>query len=86
MVSIAEQDGGTQALKGLRAAEVTAHGASSVRPAPDLGEGAFVSGKRVVAFQGAGTVVTLETGYSGRKLILTTAELKRIARLVAQRL
>jgi hypothetical protein len=86
VVSITERDGDTRTLKRLRAAEVSANGAGSVRPASDLGEGAFISEKRVAGFQRAGTVVTLETGYSGRRLILTVAELERLARLVAQRL
>jgi hypothetical protein len=86
VVSITERDGDARTVKRLRAAEVTAHGPRSVRPAFDLGEGAFISEKRVVGFQRAGTVVTLETGYSGRRRILTVAELKRLAHLVAQRL
>jgi hypothetical protein len=86
VVSIEERDGDAQTLKRLRAAEVTAHGAGSIRPASDLGDGAFISQNRVVSFQRAGTVVTLETGYRGRRLILSVAELKQLARLVAQRL
>jgi hypothetical protein len=86
VVSVAERDGDAQTLKRLRDAEVTAHGAGSVRPASALGDGAFISQNRVVGFQRAGTVVTLETGYRGRQLILSVAELERLARVVAQRL
>ena len=86
VISITEREGDARTLKRLRAAEVTAHGPRSVRAASDLGGGAFISQNRVVGFEHAGTVVTLETGYRGRRLILSIAQLKRLARLVAQRL
>jgi len=84
VISITERAGDGQTLKRVRAAAVK--DGASVRPAPGLGDGAFVAGRRVLGFQRAGSVVTLETGYSGRRLILTVAQLERLARLAAQRL
>lgn len=84
VVSITERAGDGGTLKRLRAA--AAKDGASVRGASGLGDGAFVAGRRVLGFQRAGSVVTLETGYTGRRLILKVAELERLARLVAQRL
>jgi len=86
VVSITERDGDARALKRLRAAQVAEHGAGAVRPASGLGEGAFVANKRTLGFQRGDSVVILETGYAGRRLVLTASQLEEIARMAAQRL
>jgi hypothetical protein len=85
VVSITEHTG-TRALQRLRAAQLAEHGAASVRPVPSLGKGAFVADKRILAFRRGESVVVLETGFSGRRRILTVAQLERLARLAAERL
>jgi hypothetical protein len=83
VVTITERSGGAKTLRRLRARR----SAATVRPAPRLGESAFVAQGRLVGFRRGDSVVTLETGYNeSDKLVLTVAQLERLAQIVRQRL
>ena len=86
VVALTERDGDAQTLKRLRAEKIQEAGATSAQPVSGFGEGAFVAAKRILGFRKGDSVVTLETGYSGRQLMLRVSELERIAQLVAGRL
>jgi hypothetical protein len=83
VVGITMWDGGAQRLGRLRRELTRSYGRS---PSPSgLGDDAFAAGGRIVGFRRGDAVIMLETGYSGRKLILRLGELERLARLVAGR-
>jgi hypothetical protein len=84
VVSITERDGGTPTLNRVRAALAKVEGTPQRATAP--GEDAFLINRRILGFRRGDDVVVLETGFSGRRLILTVGQLQRLARLVAQRL
>jgi len=73
----------------LRKAAALAAGAGGVtaervRPLSGLGDGAFISGRRLIGFRHAGQVVTVETGYSSSgQLSLDVHRLVALARAAA---
>jgi hypothetical protein len=55
-----------------------------LRPLHGLGDGAFISGRRLIGFRRAGQVVTVETGYtSAGRLALDVHRLVSLARAAA---
>lgn len=82
VVSVTERGGGTPTLNRVRAALAK----GTPQRATGLGEDAFLINRRILGFRRGDDVVVLETGFSGRRLILTVAQLQRLARLVAERL
>lgn len=86
ILELTQAGGGQAALAGLRRGTASDLGAATVRPLPLLGPGAFVA-RRVLAFARDGQLVELQTGYSSEgRLQLTTAELMRLATIVASRI
>jgi hypothetical protein len=83
VVGIKMWDGGARRLRRLRRELTRSYGRSS--SPSGLGDDAFAAGGRIIGFRRRDAVIMLETGYSGRKLILRLGELERLARLVAGR-
>jgi hypothetical protein len=85
IVQLSVATGGSSALAALRrgTAEIVA---TTPRPVPSLGEGAFVA-KRIVGFVRGGRLVELQAGYSAAgRLELSPRELVHLAQVVADKM
>jgi hypothetical protein len=83
ILQLTEARGGRAALIGLRRASASEQGAASIRHLTRLGPEAFVA-RRMLGFVRGDQLVTLQTGYSADgKLHLTSAQLVRLAAIVA---
>ena len=81
VVTLTEREGGAAELRRLRSLQVSEVGKNAVVPYPSLGSGAFVAGKRYLAFLHDDRVITLETFLEdGARYVLTPGELAELAR------
>jgi hypothetical protein len=85
VLAVTERAGGAPALQQLRKEDGAQEG--SATPVAPLGAGAFLAGKRILAFRHGDTVVRLEAGVQADGSgALTPPQLEQLAETIASRL